>query len=321
LTDSRQRANPASSRTNPTCMPNTRNAATSVQTVLIALTVAIGSSAGVCVDDWAPSIAGRNHRVMSVSTMASPIALPRKRSPTCRRISGFCQFVRKRSPTLRNLLITAFSSSKKVSTPSSGLSPESVFSDQRQLGCAQPQRLPLHFLGSHRRERGVVSLTCANANDAIERLHEALPVAHGPGARGADDGVDRRLDERLRARHLDLDLFVKLQEQLRPASHRHGVLLSAVTAGARDGDSGDAGAEQRFFDGRKAVGADDTANEFHCSPRATVRVDRAIKQKIPRVHRSKRGGLEVMLWSSGLSTRNARSRRTGPVRADDYFPD
>src|SRR6478736_9614271 len=34
LMDSRDRANPASSITNPTCMPNTRNAATSTQTVL-----------------------------------------------------------------------------------------------------------------------------------------------------------------------------------------------------------------------------------------------------------------------------------------------
>src|SRR5204863_3156540 len=93
-------------------------------------------------------------------------------------------------------------------------------------------------------------------------------------------------------------LFVKLQEQLRPASHRHGVLLSAVTAGARDGDSGDAGAEQRFFDGRKAVGADDTANEFHCSPRATGRVDRAIKQNPPRSSIETRGigSNAVELW-------------------------
>src|SRR5229473_773461 len=37
LTASRERAKPASSITNPTCMQNTRYAATSVQTVLIAL--------------------------------------------------------------------------------------------------------------------------------------------------------------------------------------------------------------------------------------------------------------------------------------------
>src|SRR5215467_8851027 len=36
LTDSRERANPASSITKPTCIQKTRNAATSVQTVLIA---------------------------------------------------------------------------------------------------------------------------------------------------------------------------------------------------------------------------------------------------------------------------------------------
>ena len=37
LMDSRDRANPASSITKPTCMPNTRNAAISVHAVLIAL--------------------------------------------------------------------------------------------------------------------------------------------------------------------------------------------------------------------------------------------------------------------------------------------
>ncbi len=106
LTDSRERANPASSNTKPTCMPNTRNAATNVHTVLIALTVAMGSRAGAGVAAWAPSIAGRNHRVISVNTMPSPMAFPRKSSPTCRRIRGSFQFVRNRAPTLRNLLIT-----------------------------------------------------------------------------------------------------------------------------------------------------------------------------------------------------------------------
>ena len=37
FTDSRSRAKPASSMTKPTCMPKTRNAAISVQAVLIAL--------------------------------------------------------------------------------------------------------------------------------------------------------------------------------------------------------------------------------------------------------------------------------------------
>src|SRR6185436_16785472 len=43
LTDSRDRAKPASSITNPTCMPKTRNAAISVQAVLIALMEAGGA--------------------------------------------------------------------------------------------------------------------------------------------------------------------------------------------------------------------------------------------------------------------------------------
>ena len=49
LIDSRDRANPASSMTKPTCMPNTRNAAISVHAVLIALISGVGcGAAGVC---------------------------------------------------------------------------------------------------------------------------------------------------------------------------------------------------------------------------------------------------------------------------------
>ena len=46
LMDSRERAKPASSITKPTCMQNTRNAATSVQTVLMAFMCG-GGSGGV----------------------------------------------------------------------------------------------------------------------------------------------------------------------------------------------------------------------------------------------------------------------------------
>src|SRR5258708_4686602 len=52
LTDSRERAKPASSITKPTCIQKTRKAATSVQTVLTALIV--GMSAVVCAPNaWA----------------------------------------------------------------------------------------------------------------------------------------------------------------------------------------------------------------------------------------------------------------------------
>ena len=44
LIDSRDRAKPASSMTKPTCMPKTRNAATSVHTVLIALISGVGAA-------------------------------------------------------------------------------------------------------------------------------------------------------------------------------------------------------------------------------------------------------------------------------------
>src|SRR4051812_32529109 len=44
LTDSRAGATPASSITKPTCMQNTRKAATSTHTVLMALTVVVSSA-------------------------------------------------------------------------------------------------------------------------------------------------------------------------------------------------------------------------------------------------------------------------------------
>src|SRR6186713_932360 len=50
LIDSRDRANPASSMTNPTCMQNTRKAAMSVHAVLIALISGLGPLAGAWAD-------------------------------------------------------------------------------------------------------------------------------------------------------------------------------------------------------------------------------------------------------------------------------
>ena len=48
LTDSRERAKPASSITKPTCMPNTRNAAISVHAVLMAFISGVGPAAAAC---------------------------------------------------------------------------------------------------------------------------------------------------------------------------------------------------------------------------------------------------------------------------------
>src|ERR1700716_4024030 len=90
----------------------------------------------------------------------------------------------------------------------------------------------LHLVDCHRRQCGVVTLSGPNADDAVERLDEDLPVADHASACGADDRIYGCLDERLRAGHLDLDLFVKLQEELRPPPHRHSVFLPTVTAGA-----------------------------------------------------------------------------------------
>src|SRR5271170_7297550 len=72
LTVSRDRANPDSSITKPTCMQKTRYAATSVHTVLIALTFAGGKAGAVS----AYAAEGRYHFEISKSTSPSPIILP-----------------------------------------------------------------------------------------------------------------------------------------------------------------------------------------------------------------------------------------------------
>src|SRR6202045_2770552 len=72
FTVSRERANPDSSITKPPCIQKTREAATSFQTVLIALTCG-GGSAGAA---SAYAVAGRYHFEISNRTSASPIILP-----------------------------------------------------------------------------------------------------------------------------------------------------------------------------------------------------------------------------------------------------
>src|ERR1700691_6691247 len=72
LTVSRERANPDSSMTKPTCMQKTRYAATSVHTVLIALTFAGGKAGAVS----AYAVAGRDHFETRKRTSPSPLIFP-----------------------------------------------------------------------------------------------------------------------------------------------------------------------------------------------------------------------------------------------------
>src|SRR5579862_623190 len=73
LTVSRERAKPDSSITNPTCIQNTRYAATSVHTVLIALMC--GGGSGGAASAYAEF--GKYHFEMRRTTMPSPIIFPR----------------------------------------------------------------------------------------------------------------------------------------------------------------------------------------------------------------------------------------------------
>src|SRR5881398_84441 len=100
------------------------------------------------------------------------------------------------------------------------------------------ERLPLYRVGVYGGERGVVHFTRANADDALDRLDEDLAVADFAGAGGRQDGVDARLHERLRARHLDLHLFVEFHDDGGAAVLLDDLLLAAVAAdaGQRDPD-------------------------------------------------------------------------------------
>ena len=106
-------------------------------------------------------------------------------------------------------------------------------------------------------------LAGADAHDALERLHEDLAVADFARARGVDDRLDRRLDERLRARHLDLHLVAELEHDGRAAIVLDDLALAAVAAHATERHAGDAGPEERFLDRREALGADDAGDELH----------------------------------------------------------
>src|SRR5215472_1782263 len=84
LTVSREPANPDSSITNPTCMQNTRYAATKVHTVFIAL-ICEGGSAGAA---SAQASLGRYHLVIKVRTIAKPTILASSKVPAFQIVSG-----------------------------------------------------------------------------------------------------------------------------------------------------------------------------------------------------------------------------------------
>src|SRR5262249_22074925 len=93
LTVSRERANPDSSITNPTCMQNTRYAATSVHTVLIAL-ICGGGREGA---ESAQASFGRYHLVIKVKTMAKPIILASNSVPAFFIVCGSRKALQSRS--------------------------------------------------------------------------------------------------------------------------------------------------------------------------------------------------------------------------------
>src|SRR5207302_1323411 len=125
------------------------------------------------------------------------------------------------------------------------------------------ERLPLDRGGVDCRERRVVHLARADADDALDRLHEDLAVADLAGAGGRQDGVDARLHERLGARHFDLHFFVEFHDDRGAAVLLDDLLLAPVAADAGQRDPGDAGPAQRCLDLGEALGPYDGGDEFH----------------------------------------------------------
>src|SRR4029077_6923760 len=122
----------------------------------------------------------------------------------------------------------------------------------------------------HGGERGVVDLAGADADHALNGLDEDFPVTDFAGAGGSQDGLDARLDVRLRTHHLDLDLLVELHDDRVAAVLAHDLLLTPMAAHATESDSGDAGLEQRRLDFRQAFGPNDGSDEFHSGNVAPV---------------------------------------------------
>ena len=77
-------------------------------------------------------------------------------------------------------------------------------------------------------------------DDSLQLLLEDLTVPYVAGSRGADDGPDRRFDECLGNRHLDLHLVVELEHESGAPIVLHDFLLAAVAADAGEGHSGNA---------------------------------------------------------------------------------
>src|SRR5690349_11425339 len=95
LTVSRERQKPASSMVKPTCIPNTRNAAISVQTVLIGLTMSLPLRTGSAAKVFRPNNPGFWKRATSMRR-AMAVSLPVSNTEPYRRHSGSLSRSRRR---------------------------------------------------------------------------------------------------------------------------------------------------------------------------------------------------------------------------------
>src|SRR5260370_4531384 len=141
----------------------------------------------------------------------------------------------------------------KTESPASG--------DMCCTGCVDGRALDR--IGVDRGKSGVVRLAGTDADHALDRLHEDLPVSYLTGAGRGENGLHARLDERLGTHHFDLHFLVELHYDPRAAILPQPLVLPPTATDAAQCDAGDPGAEQRRLDLGEALGADDRRDELH----------------------------------------------------------
>src|ERR1051325_4797618 len=129
--------------------------------------------------------------------------------------------------------------------------------------CRLLQGPALHRVRGHRRDGRGVDFSRADTDDALERLHEDLAVADLPRARGRENRLDRRLHERIRARHLEPHFLPEFEHHGPATIVLQHLVFAAVTTHPADGDAGDAGAEQGGLHLRQPLGADHRGDQLH----------------------------------------------------------
>src|SRR5688572_18220247 len=112
-------------------------------------------------------------------------------------------------------------------------------------------------------ERLVVGLARADPDRTLQVRNEDLAVPDLAGARGADDGFDHLLYQRVLYRDLDAGLRHEVHHVLRPAIELRVAALTTEALYFGDGHPGDANLRQGGADVVQLEGLDDCADQLH----------------------------------------------------------